>query len=248
MQRTTRIMEILTTYKTVTNDQLCKSLFCSISSLRRDLIKLEKDGCIKRTRGGATLLLSTGSDFSSHVRENTMVAEKEYIASIAKDFLASGMSLFLDASSTTMRLCPILNKLHNITVVTNGIATATQLNNCDQINTYITGGHLRKGNASLLGETASEYIGGFKADIAFLSCRGVCADGTFEADIEHCLIKQHMIRNANKTILLADSSKFGQSFFHRLCNFKNLEAIITDRAPASEIEQAITESGSEIIY
>lgn len=248
MERREKIMQLLSTHKSMNNEELCRRMFCSVSTLRRELIQLEEDGLVKRVRGGVMLVTGTGFDFSSQVRENTNVAQKQYIAEIAKDFLANGMSLFLDASSTALKLCPILNRLHNITVVTNGITTAIQLNHCDHINTFITGGQLRKGNASLLGETSSSYISNFKADIAFISCRGLCSDGVFEADIEHSLIKRHMLQNAEKRILLADSSKFGEKFFHRLCQFSELDAIITDKEPNASILKAIDQAGIEIIY
>ncbi|MEG1240360.1 MAG: DeoR/GlpR family DNA-binding transcription regulator [Oscillospiraceae bacterium] len=248
MERTDRIMDLLSTHKKMSTQQLCQALFCSPSSLRRDLMDLEKTGSVRRVRGGAIFVVGTGVDYSSHFRESVSVAEKEYICGIARDFLANGMSLFLDSSSTVMKLCPMLEKLRNITVVTNGIATALVLNNCDHIETYITGGHLRKGNATLLGESAGDFMQNLKADLAFVSCRGIDADGAFEADLEQARIKQHMIRKAKHTILLADSTKFGTHYFHRLCKFGELQAVITDKAPAPEIQRVITAAGCEIIY
>ena len=248
MDRTESILELLITHKKMSVEQLCEALFCSPSSLRRDLIALEATGSVRRVRGGAVFVAGAGVDYSSDFRENVNVSEKEYICSIASDFLASGMSLFLDSSSTALKICPILERLRNITVVTNGIGTALALNHCDHVDTFITGGHLRKGSATLLGEPSGDYIDGFKADLALISCRGIDAGGVFEADPEQARIKQHMIANAQKTILLADHTKFGTHYFHRLCRFDQLMAVITDQAPAKEIEVEIQNTGCEMIY
>ncbi|MEG0109759.1 MAG: DeoR/GlpR family DNA-binding transcription regulator [Oscillospiraceae bacterium] len=248
MERNDLILSLLASHKTMSIQQLCKELFCSPSSLRRDLIKLEKTGSVRRIRGGVTLVAGTGFDYSSNFRENVNVAEKTYICGIARDFLANGMSLFLDSSSTVVKICPVLDSLSNITVVTNGIGTALILNNCSNVETFITGGHLRHGNATLLGETAGDFTRNFKADLAIVSCRGIDRDGAFEADLEQARIKQHMMQNAKKTILLADSTKFGTHFFHRLCNFSDLQAVISDKAPTPEIELAIESQGCEMLY
>lgn len=248
MDRTDQILKLLTTHKTLSNKQLCDALFCSPSSLRRDLIQLEQTGSVRRIRGGATLISGTNFEYSSNYRENFNRPQKQYICSIAQDFLSSGMSLFLDSSSTVLQICPILDKLNDITVITNGIGTALRLNNTDHIDTFITGGHLLNGSSSLTGETASRYIDNFKADLAIISCRGIDSDGAFEADINQSLIKQHMMHCSKHTLLLADSGKFGTSFIHRLCDFSNLLAVITDAPPASAIEQAILDSGCELLF
>ncbi|MEG0909979.1 MAG: DeoR/GlpR family DNA-binding transcription regulator [Ruthenibacterium sp.] len=248
MDRTERILELLNTRKKMSVQQLCTALFCSASSLRRDLMTLEATGSVRRVRGGAVLVAGTGVDYSSDFREKVNVAEKETICNITRDFLASGMSLFLDSSSTVAKICPILENLRNITVATNGIGTALALNHCEHVNTFITGGHLRKGSATLLGELSGDYIDQFKADLALISCRGIDVDGAFEADPEQARIKQHMIANAQKTILLADNTKFGTHYFHKLCRFDALMAVISDRAPAPEIEAEIQRTGCEMIY
>lgn len=248
MDRTERILELLRQHKTMSTQQLCEELYCSVSSLRRDLITLEKTGFVRRIRGGAALVLGAGVDYSSSFRENVNVREKEYISGIAKDFLANGMSLFLDSSSTVARICPVLEELRDITVVTNGIGTALLLNNSTRVDTFITGGHLRKGSSTLMGESAGEYLSHFKADLALISCRGIDEEGAYEADMGQALIKQHMMRNAHHTLLLADSSKFGSTYLHRMCGFSQLQAVITDRAPSEAIEQAVTETGCEILY
>lgn len=248
MDRTERILELLSQHKTMSTQQLCDELYCSVSSLRRDLIALEKTGFVRRIRGGAALVLGASVDYSSSFRENVNIREKEYICGIAKDFLANGMSLFLDSSSTVARICPFLEELRDVTVVTNGIGTALLLNNSSRVDTFITGGHLRKGSSTLMGESAGVYLSHFKADLALISCRGVDAEGAYEADMGQALIKQHMIRNARNTLLLADGSKFESTYLHRMCDFSQLQAVISDRAPLPDIEQAITDSGCEILF
>ncbi|MEG0178544.1 MAG: DeoR/GlpR family DNA-binding transcription regulator [Oscillospiraceae bacterium] len=248
MERTAKLLTLLSTHKLLSIQRMCDELFCSPSSLRRDLIELEKTGAVRRVRGGAMYVAGRAHDYSFNFRENENVMEIEYISGIVKDFLGNGMSLFLDSSSTVSKVCPVLECLINIKVVTNGIATALVLNDCEHIDAFITGGHLQKGNATLLGEPSGDYIDNFRADLAIISCCGIDESGAFEVDPEQARIKQHMIVNAKKTILLADHTKFGNSFFHRLCSFDALQAVITDTQPSRKIVNAIQSTDCEILY
>ncbi|MDA3732514.1 DeoR/GlpR family DNA-binding transcription regulator [Niameybacter massiliensis] len=248
MQRSEKILDLLAIHRTMSIHQLKEELFCSTSSLRRDLIDLEATGSIRRIRGGATLVSGTNFDYSSQFRNNLQVKEKEHISDIARDFVTNGMSLFLDSSSTVIKLCPYLDQLRNITVATNGLHTSLLLGNSTHINTFITGGQLLNRSATLLGEEATDWIAHMKADLAFISCRGVDADGIYDADIRQAKIKQAMLMNAKKTILLVDNTKIGTHFFHRICTFSQLHAIVTDQEPSETLKQAIENQGCLLLY
>lgn len=248
MERIYTILEILKTKKQVSIENLCKQLFCSPATIRRDIKKLEDMKAAKKIRGGVILIEGTNFDYSANYRNSVNIKEKEYICSIASDFIKSGMSLFLDSSSTAMRICPVLSQIRNMTVLTNGVDTALLLNECDTVETYITGGQLKKGTHTVLGETSCHGLTGFKADLALISCRGIDNNGAYDADASQKNIKRYMMMNAKKTILLCDSSKFGTSFFHKLSNFSDLEAIITDKKPSDEFIESAAKCGCEVLY
>lgn len=248
MQRYDQILELLSVHKTMTINQLKEALFCSTSSLRRDLIALEETGSIRRIRGGATLVRGTNFDYSSEFRETLQAKEKEYIADIARDFLIDGMSLFLDSSSTVSKLCPHLETLHNIKVATNGVHTALLLNNFNGIDTFIAGGQVLNKSGTLLGSEAVNFISHMHSDLAIISCRGLDHHGTYEADIRQSQIKQAMMYNAEKTILLIDHTKINSYFFHRLGSFSQFYAVITDQKPPIQIKRAIEEQGCMLLY
>ncbi|MBE6611587.1 MAG: DeoR/GlpR transcriptional regulator, partial [Ruminococcaceae bacterium] len=174
--------------------------------------------------------------------------EKQYICTLARDFISQGMSVFLDSSSTVEQLCPMLAEYQSLTVMTNGINNALRLNELDNIETYITGGRMENGSHTVLGEMAGQLFSGFKADVAFISCRGVASDGCFEANHQQALIKQNMMKNAKSTVLLFDSSKANKSYFYRLAEFSSLTAVITDKKPDDALADAIASSGCELLY
>ncbi|MDD3242311.1 MAG: DeoR/GlpR family DNA-binding transcription regulator [Eubacteriales bacterium] len=241
------ILELLQAKKRLGVGELCAALYCSPSTLRRDLIHLEKMGLVRRTHGGVSLPPGN-TEYSSDFRENEHIAQKEAICAIALDFLANGMTLFLDSSSTVLRICPYLERYRNITVVTNGIRTALQLNESSQVDAFITGGHLKNGSTSLLGEFAGGFVEGFRADLAIVSCRGLDEQGSYEADSSQAWIKQRMLRNAKSAILLCDSSKFGHSYFYKLAPFSQFSAVLTDALPTPAMQKAVFSAGCELLY
>lgn len=247
-ERCDRILELLQQKKNLSLEKLCRELFCSPATVRRDLIELEKMGLVVRRRGGVSLVMSGNNEYSYTFRDMANREAKQFICSLADNFLADGMSIFMDSSSTVLNMCPFIKAHSRMTVVTNGISTAFNLIENECADTYIAGGHIKTGSTSVVGEHAGEFIGRYKADLAILSCRGMDGQGVYEANQEQALVKQQMLKNAKQTILLCDAGKFGQSFFYRLTGFQSVSAVLTDKKPADEICEEILAAGCEILY
>lgn len=247
-ERLEKIMAILKKQKYMTNTELCQRLFCSQSTLRRDLIKLEKAGLVIRTYGGATIVTPTNHEFSYFFRETERPHEKAYICDLARNFITHGQGIFLDSSSTVNKLCPYLDHYTNLIVVTNCLKNALNLSRAEQTQVFIAGGHLKKNSTSIIGEMAGAFLEHFKVDIAFISCRGIDLNGIYEADLDQALFKQHMIENAKKTILLCDNSKFNSEHFFKLTTFDKIDALITNKKPQATYQEKLAASGCELIY
>jgi len=247
-ERCNKIMDLLKVKKLLSLDYLCTELFCSKATLRRDLIELEEMGLIHRKRGGVSLVVSGNNEYSYTFRDMENRAAKLYICQLAADYLSDGMCIFMDSSSTVLNICPYLKEKKHITVVTNGIATAFNLieNQCAE--TYISGGYIKNASTSIVGEHAANFFDKYKADLAILSCRGIDKYGLYEANQQQAFVKQHMMANAKKTIVLCDSSKWGQSFFYKLTSFQNISAIITEAKPHEDILAGILINDCEVIY
>ena len=247
-QRYNLVIEVLNRKKSASIETLCKETFCSVATMRRDLIALEKSGLITRNRGGATIAVGANAEYSYDFRDTKQQNEKAYIAKIAKDFIADGMSLFLDSSSTVFPICKVLEAHKNISVVTNGIVTGFSLAHNPALNAYISGGQIKSKSAAIVGAFSTDFIQNFKADLAIISCRGIDKDGVYEASEEQVLIKRQMMKHAKATILLCDNSKFGNTYFYKLCDFSELETVITDKSPPKIIEEAMLPFGCECLF
>ena len=245
-ERLENILEILRRQKAVSNDKLCQLLFCSQSTLRRDLLKLEASGQVKRSRGRVSLITGNNA-FSFFARENINIAEKKYIAELASDYVADSMALFLDNSSTTYQLCSHLEN-KSLIVVTNSLKTAVNLNYQDKITCFTPGGHVKNNSAAVVGEMAIEFFKNFNANICFISCRGISEQGLYEADLNQAMVKKSMIANSKKTILLMDDSKYDNEHFFKLAGYEAIHAVVTNKAPNETYAKIFYKFGLDLAF
>lgn len=247
-ERTDLILEILDKRKHVPTSYLCEELYCSPATIRRDLIEMEKQGLIERRHGEVSLVPRSKVEFSYLYRETKNLNEKKYISKLASDFISNGQTIFLDASSTVINLCPLLEDYKNLTVLTNGIKTSMELSLLTSIDAFLTGGEIKQGSSAIVGEFSKEFLNNFKADICFISCRSLNRNGIFEVNHHQPLVKRHMMKNSDMTVLLCDSSKFEQDGFFKLADFTQIHTIITNEKPPEDIIQIVNSAGSEIIW
>jgi DeoR/GlpR family transcriptional regulator of sugar metabolism len=244
------IMTIMNTKKKVSNTELCDTLHCSLSTLRRDLIQLEKLELIKRIHGGVILNVTTNTEFPNLYREESNLAEKKMVAEIAQDFIGRNMCIFLDSSSTVQQLCPFIKHTSNLVVITNGLKTALELSEGENnfINVFIIGGEIKPNSSSVINDTYETMLNLFKFDLAIFSCRGIDRTGVYEASYSQAKVKKEMMERAKKSILLVDDSKFDSTHFFQIGSFKDYDAIITSKEPDDSYKKIFKENDVELLW
>lgn len=246
-ERQNEILELLRKHRTVTVEFLCHRLFASGSTVRRDLTEMAQKGLLERVRGGATLISGPSQDAPLLVRTQKDREKKKIVASLALNFLADNMTVMLDSSSTVTCLATQLAKFKNLSVVTNGIETASVLNDNTSFKIYLCGG-LIQNNSSLVGSLAQETLEHLRADVLFFSCCGISApDLVTEANEETAAMKRLMLRNAKKKILLCDSTKMNREYFCKSCRVEEIDVIITDVPPEQTLLTALKKQ-TQVVY
>jgi DeoR/GlpR family transcriptional regulator of sugar metabolism len=236
-ERKKEILELMrSNNRVVTVDQLCKSLFASGATIRRDLKYMEEAKLIRRTHGGAILLEGSTSEDPLAFRETQNSMKKQVIAQLALRHIHDGMTIFLDSSSTVNVLAKSLEKFNNLKVITNGLKTAMLLSEYKNITLMCTGGLLRENSKSLVGLAAKEFISRYNADLAFLSCRGFSIErGASEANEEEYYVKAQYLLNSKTAILLCDTSKMDLDFLCRLAPLSDFLEVITEKKEVNDL-------------
>lgn len=247
LERQNKIMEILNAEGLVSVKELSKSLDVTEETVRRDLEKLEKKECLRRTHGGAVPIDGSTYDLSLEKRKSTNVEEKMRLAKIAAGYVMSGDTIFLDASTTTFFMAKEIKRLSNITVITNSMRVIAELDGVENIKVIAVGGILSH-NQSFVGTMAEKSIeDNYFAGKMFFSGKGVTSAGILESNEQECGIKKRMIKNSSTRYYICDSSKIGRVGFVKLADFDEIDCFITGELKDKGIRLRLEENEVEFI-
>ena len=247
-ERKQQILDVLEKHNGVsTIDNLCKRVYASRSTIRRDLIALEEEGLIKRSHGYVSINVTSANESPIGMRRVENLDKKQLIAGKAAPLIKDGMVIFLDSSSTVCQLAPILKTRQSITIITNGINIANELSNAGNLKCFLCPGVLKYKSLSIVGEFASNFIKNFSAELAFISCKAINTKGIFEGDDSQGLVKKSMIENTEKTVLLCDNTKENAVGFFKLSDLQNIDYLVSNGKFSGELNVALENSIQNII-
>ncbi len=248
LERQEEILEILNRTKSATVEELSNELFVSPATIRRDLSAMEKQGLIKRSHGGAMPFKSSAEESAFAIREQENTSAKKTIATLAVKLVKNGDSVFIDSSSTTGYVIPLLNNLKYLSVTTTGIRNALLLSQTNSIKIYIAGGQIQNHSNSIIGTDTMDYIARIHADISLISCTGLSAEAGFtDASIEQAKLKQQMRKNSNIVAMLCDSTKFNKTFLCSDFMFDDIDFLLTDKIPPENIMEKLKNTKCKLI-
>lgn len=228
-ERFDRILDIVNTKGNVKVFEIVEKLGVSESTIRRDIIQLDKKGLLKKIHGGATSVnknyLNTESSLNERLSRN--LDEKIKIAKFCATLIEDNDTIFIDAGTTTKYIIEYI-EAKNILVVTNSIHHAIELSK-KKIKTIITGGEIRLLTEATQGPFAIELLSKLHFDKSFLGANGFSLRTGFttpspnEAEVKKLVIKQ-----SKKSYILADSSKENIITMTHFANFENV-ALVTEK-------------------
>ena len=227
---------------------LAQKTYTSQSTIRRDLEKLESEGFVKRTYGGAVLNKNKNVDMPLRIREKTNRDEKQVIAGLVAGLVEEGDRIMLDASSTSLMIAKELKEMKKLTVITNSVEVLIELAGHEGIQVISTGGNLNESSLSLVGNAAQKVLNGYHVDKAIFSCKGIdMKEGMTDSNELDSDIKIAMYGCADTAILAVDSSKFDRVSFVKSMMLKKGDVIVTDRKPSGEWLAFLEEQGVRLV-
>ena len=208
--------------------ELAKKFDVTMETIRADLEKLEKQGILVRTYGGATIV-DAESDLVTE-RDIINYEGKQRIGNAAAQLVRDGETVFLDASTSALHMARCLKNKKGLTVITNAGKIVTELAACENINVICVGGALNPKNMSFVGRVAEKSIReNYYANKFFFSCRGVTkARGLVDSSEEEAEIKKAMLDMSDSAIFLCDRNKLGRLGVPVISDLTGLDTVITD--------------------
>jgi DeoR family transcriptional regulator of aga operon len=255
-KRAKEILHLLLNNGKASVDELIANLGASPASIRRDLVRLEKQGLVHRTHGGAMLAGAGASvyepfrfDAKFEVREDRFADEKQRIARAAAAQIGENETIGLAAGTTTTLVARQLVHRKNLHIITNAVNIGMELNSSERLHTTLTGGSLRwPGAFSLVGPAAIESLALFLMDRLFLGATGVDpVRGVMVIQPDEGAVFRAMVRQARQKIVVADSSKVGHISPAVVCTPKEIDLLITDNGIADDVARQFEANGVKVV-
>lgn len=248
-ERRNEIERIINLNKSVLVTELANQFDVTPETIRGDLLKLEKQGVLVRSYGGATLAGGAGPDLSYKERDTVNSEAKQRIGRRAAEMIRDGETIFLDASTSALHLARQLKDKKGLTVITNAMSIITELADCENIKLICTGGLLSGRNMSYVGRFTERMIrGNLAANKFFFSCRGVTfSRGLVDASEDEAEIKRAMLECSDSVVFLCDHNKLGRLGVPMIAPLERLDVFITDIRLDDEWREGLEKNDIEII-
>jgi len=244
-RRHDRILQLLRTAGPAEVADLSLELGVSGATVRRDLTFLQAEGMLERVHGGAAPLGTCEPPYDVVATDHQNA--KVRVGTAAAGLVRDGDVVLVDIGTTTSHLA---RELHGreVTVITSSLPVYEELAHDEAVELILLGGVVRRNYRSLVGFLTEQAIRQVHADVLFLGTSGVRRDGSvLDTTVVEVPIKRAMLEAAERTVLVADASKFPGKGIARVCGAVNLAAVVTEPGADPDTLAVLRESGAEII-
>jgi DeoR family transcriptional regulator of aga operon len=237
----------------VSVESLSERLEISVVTVRRDLDRLEQQGLLKRTHGGAVSIEPLfyepfRNDRSFQAQVEKQAPEKRRIGRAAASLIERGETIALTPGTTTTEVIRGLPLNHDITVVTNTVNVAMELSKRKDLKIFVTGGHLKGDWFSLVGPTATHSLSQLLITTVFIGADGIDAKwgaSCFSPDEAH--LNSVMVQRSRRRVAVVDHSKFGVPTGWRICDAADIHILVTDTGATAAATEPFELAGVKVM-
>jgi DeoR/GlpR family transcriptional regulator of sugar metabolism len=187
---------------------LCERLQVSEATVRRDLMRLEREGRLQRVWGGAVRPADRSEP--GNPWRTPASHEKLAIARAAAAHIQEGQTVILDGGST---VAEVARQLHgrSLQIITNSVPIAEIFYDSRASEVTLTGGVFYPRLGVLLGPCCEQMLATTKADVAVMGIAGITAQGLSNSMPLVVGSERKMIEASARLIIVAEHAKFGRS-------------------------------------
>lgn len=252
-QRHRLILDLLDEQQVVTVHELTRALNSSEATVRRDLAKLDRRGLLVKVRGGAeqggrkvSVLRPhlAGTAFLSDVEKN--VEQKRAIARRAVELCRDGSAVIINGGSSTFMMTEFLAE-RQLSILTNSVPLAMTLLETSDNRITLPGGELYRKQNLVLSAFEHDTIEHYHGELMFMGTPGIGDYGVMESDPLLVRAELKLKKQADKLVVLADSSKIGVRSNMIFCPLAEVDILITDSGIDRRHLELFQREGIEVI-
>ncbi len=242
-EREQEIITLLSVDSSVTVAEISRRLDVSTVTIRNDLANLAERGLIVRNRGGAFPAFHR----SIVERQRVNTAEKTRIAKAAAALVHDGDTIMIEAGTTTALVAKHLLGKRDVRVVTNSTLIVPYARFNPSLHLTVVGGEFRPSTESLVGPVALRDLEELHVRLAFIGTDGFSLESGLTTHlVEGAEIVRKMAGQAELTVLVADSSKYGKVGFARVLPLGEIQWLVTDTGMDSRVAREIEALGVSV--
>ncbi len=227
---------------------LAAELGTSVMTVRRDIKRLEQDGFLRRSYGGATAHVMLDVELGANGLALQHMAEKRAIAQRAAALVEPRDVLFLGTGTTVAQFARHIPAGRNVTVVTYSLTIASFLGAKPGVTVISTGGAVDPSDLSQVGSLAEATLARYFATKAFIGAGGVhAASGITDYSAAQADLNRVMVERSERTYVLADASKLGARTFAQVCALSDVTALVSDDGARADALDALRAAGLEVL-
>lgn len=224
--RQTKLLDIVNNNKRIEVTKLAEILDVSQVTIRKDLDMLEQKGLLHREHGYAVMNYS--DDINSRLAFKYDIKRK--IAVLASKFVSNGETVMIESGSCCALLAEELayNK-RDVTIVTNSVFIANYIREAPYAKVVLLGGDYQSESQVVVGPLTVKGAESFFVDKLFLGTDGYNPMIGFTGkNLMRTETVKAMSKNADKIIILTESSKFSQQGVVPQFKTEEVNYVLTD--------------------
>ena len=246
-ERQSQIINLLQSQGRVSVSSLSEHFGVSTVTIRNDLSELERRGDLVRTHGGAILPDRDDVELAFSLRSQLNSVQKASIGAAAAELIGDGEAIVLDASTTALQVSRHIGPRQELTVITNSLVVAYELNGVDGVTVVMTGGILRPVSYSLVGDMGTSVLTRFHISKGFFGAKGLTLEeGLTDADSFEVEFKRTMVAACKKVIAVVDASKWGQVATASFASPEQIDHVFTDQSAPQGMVRALENRGVRV--
>ncbi|MEN8813795.1 MAG: DeoR/GlpR family DNA-binding transcription regulator [Glaciecola sp.] len=245
------IKDILDQQQFASVRSLTEKLNSSEATIRRDITKMSKRNEIKKIRGGAESI--HGEPIKKHIASSVFRVDKakrsetkKRIAKRAVELCSDGDSIIINGGSSTFMMGEFLPQV-SVNVFTNSFVLANHITENSDNQVSLPGGEIYREQGIILSSYENDCTPYYHGKMMFMGSPGVSRFGVMESDPLLIRSEQKLKKQAEKLVILADSSKIGKKSSLVLCPLSEVDIIITDSKVDPKEVKFLEENGIEVL-
>lgn len=217
-------------------------------TIRKDLTMLEQKNVLYRAHGKAIKINPYINDRDVNIKEKQNIAEKIAIGRRAAEMIEANDSIIIASGTTVQFFACEVHPSGHLTVITSALNVASILSKDRNTEVIQLGGIVRGSSLSAVGCDTERMLENFSGTKLFIGVDGLDVEyGLSTTNLLEANLNRAMIRSAQKTIVLTDSTKFGRRGFSRICDVDEVNQIITDPGIPQHILDELRQRGIDVI-